>query len=860
MSVSKIRKLCPKIKIFSAVVVMFLVLGVFNQAQETIKSTSNTNQSTGSSPTPTPTSIPTPVPISDVTNQSDTTARRLEDIQKGLKMSPSVLVIESELPKLKDELDLRVTETTSLLSARPSLDTLSVIEQDWKALGKSVPIWKGDLTAQITALDTYVKELTDLKDLWEKTLADLKGSKAEADETSSPESNTNTEVAETKEVATEVPAEILQKITAIIGLIQETQKKVEASRGQLLTLQTQVSKQESRINETLRSITDVREEALSHLFFQDSPQIWNARRSTDSIGGIFSEARDSYTAQLNTLSEYASRKRVKFVIHALILLLFTGILFWARKRLRPIVEEEPDLKPAFSVFEFPIAGALILSIMLSGSLYPQAPRMLSAMLGAAALIPGIIYLRRILERPLFPILNALMVFYFVDLIKQITATLPLLSRILFTVELLGAIIFLIWFLRSKSLSDKIEVKHQRIFTTIRKALPFFIALFSIALIANIFGYVSLSNIVGNSVLGSSYIAIILYAVVQILKSLIIFAFRVRPLSTLGMVKTSREMLERKIFRGITWLGVLAWGILTLNLFSIKEAVFTSLKEGLTSRLEIGSIAISFGDVLIFCITVWLAFALSRLIRFILEEDVYPRVNLAGGVPYAISTMLHYVILVIGFILAIAALGLDLTKFTILAGAFGVGLGFGLQNIVNNFVSGLILLFERPVKVNDVVQIGTHQGDLKRIGLRASILRTLDGSEVIVPNSQLISEEVTNWTFSDQQRRLEINVGVAYGSDPREVMELLTKVALEHDEVMDEPLSRTIFIGFGDNSLDFQLRAWTDSDQWVVLRSDLTLAVHDALMEAGIEIPFPQRDIHLSLRDGKLLEDLSNDDK
>ncbi len=845
---------------FSAFFVMFLVFGVFHQAQEAEKSASNKKQSTDSSPTRTPTPIPTPVPLSDVTNQADATARRLEEIQKDLKMSPSVLVIESELPKLNDELDSRVTETTGLLSARPSLETLSVIEQDWKAFGKSVPTWNRDLTAQITALDAYAKELTDLKNLWEKTRSNLNRSKVEANVTVPPESNTTSEVAEVKEVETEVPAEILQKITQIIGLIQETQKKVEASRAKLLTLQTRVSNQEIRINKTLQSITDVREEALSHLFFQDSPQIWNARRSTDSIGGIFSEARDSYTAQLNTLSEYASRKGGKFVIHALIFLLFTGILFWARKRLRPMVEEEPDLKAAFSVFEFPITGALILSIMLSGSLYPQAPRMLSAMLGAGALIPGIIYLRRILEKPLFPILNALMVFYFVDLIRQITATLPLLSRILFTTELLGAIIFLIWFLQSKSLQDKIEVKHQWIFTSIRKSLPFFIGLFSIALIANILGYVSLSNVIGNSVLGSSYIAIILYAVVQIIKSLIIFAFRVRPLSALGMVKTSREVLERKIFSGLKWLGIIGWGLLTLNLFSIQDAVFEYFNDGLTAKLEIGSIAISFGDVLIFCIIVWLAFAVSRFIRFILEEDIYTRVDLAGGVPYAISTMLHYVILVIGFILAIAALGLDLTKFTILAGAFGVGLGFGLQNIVNNFVSGLILLFERPVKVNDVVQIGTHQGDLKRIGLRASILRALDGSEVIVPNSQLISEEVTNWTFSDQQRRLEINVGVAYGSDPREVMELLTNVALDNDDVMHEPSSRTIFVGFGDNALDFQLRAWTDSDQWVVVRSDLTLAVHDALQEAGIEIPFPQRDIHLSLRKGKSLDNLWNDDK
>ena len=128
-------------------------------------------------------------------------------------------------------------------------------------------------------------------------------------------------------------------------------------------------------------------------------------------------------------------------------------------------------------------------------------------------------------------------------------------------------------------------------------------------------------------------------------------------------------------------------------------------------------------------------------------------------------MLHYAILLVGFFFAVAAMGIDMTKFTILAGAFGVGLGFGLQNIVNNFVSGLVLLFERPVHVGDMIQVGEREGRLRHIGMRASVIRTLEGSEVIVPNGQLISEEVLNWTLSDQQRRLEIPVGVAYGTDP-----------------------------------------------------------------------------------------------
>ena len=170
-----------------------------------------------------------------------------------------------------------------------------------------------------------------------------------------------------------------------------------------------------------------------------------------------------------------------------------------------------------------------------------------------------------------------------------------------------------------------------------------------------------------------------------------------------------------------------------------------------------------------------------------------------------------------------------------------------KHIVNNFVSGLILLFERPVKVGDTVQIGEHQGDLNRIGLRASVVRKVDGSEVIMPNSKLISEEVINWTLSDQQRRIDINVGVAYGNDPENIIELLTKVALAHENILKSPPPRTLFVGFGDNSLDFQLRAWTDhTDHWVVIKSELAVGVHKVLRDENIEIPFPQRDLNLKI--------------
>ena len=241
-----------------------------------------------------------------------------------------------------------------------------------------------------------------------------------------------------------------------------------------------------------------------------------------------------------------------------------------------------------------------------------------------------------------------------------------------------------------------------------------------------------------------------------------------------------------------------------------------------------------------------AFTLSRFLRFVLEEDVLPHVSLPRGVPAAISTGVHYVILLLGFVLAIGAAGIDLSRFGLLAGAFGVGIGFGLQNVVNNFVSGLILLFERPVQTGDTIEVGALVGEVQRIGIRSSTVRTFEGADVIVPNASLISERVVNWTFSDRQRRVDLNLGVTYGTDPERVIALLVAVGRAHPEVLGIPEPVALFAGFGESSLDFSLRVWTRFEIFPRVRSEIGIAVNTALRNAGIEIPFPQRDMNVKV--------------
>jgi small-conductance mechanosensitive channel len=264
-----------------------------------------------------------------------------------------------------------------------------------------------------------------------------------------------------------------------------------------------------------------------------------------------------------------------------------------------------------------------------------------------------------------------------------------------------------------------------------------------------------------------------------------------------------------------------------------------------ATLTVGALSVSFGDVVAFAATIYVAFLVSSIVRYVLEEDVFPRLTLRPGLPYALSSLVRYSIVFVGFLVALAALGLNFDRITVLGGALGLGVGFGLQNIVNNFVSGLIVLFERPVRVGDAVQIGDVQGEVRRIGIRSSTVRTWEGADVVVPNSQLVSDKVTNWTPFDQRRRLDIQVSVAYGSAPEDVLKILSEAAKSHPDVLTEPTPLALFVGFGDSALRFQVWAWTARlSRFGAIKSEVGIAVYAALREAGLAIPFPQQEVRL----------------
>jgi small-conductance mechanosensitive channel len=238
--------------------------------------------------------------------------------------------------------------------------------------------------------------------------------------------------------------------------------------------------------------------------------------------------------------------------------------------------------------------------------------------------------------------------------------------------------------------------------------------------------------------------------------------------------------------------------------------------------------------------------LSGVVRRLLHRRILVHTNLDPGVRYAIARIVGYVVLVLGLFIGLETLGVNLSSLTVLAGALGVGIGFGLQNIVSNFVSGLILLTERPIRIGDRVDVGGTVGDITRIGARSTALVTNDNITIIVPNSEFITGRVTNWSIGDPKVRFHIPVGVSYGSDPRLVERLLLEGAAANPHVLKDPPPTVRFVEFGDSSLNFELRVWTIEmvTRPGALRSELNFAIWNTFKQHGIEIPFPQRDLHV----------------
>jgi len=312
----------------------------------------------------------------------------------------------------------------------------------------------------------------------------------------------------------------------------------------------------------------------------------------------------------------------------------------------------------------------------------------------------------------------------------------------------------------------------------------------------------------------------------------------------------------KTVPGLLWLRITvnlllwsAFGYALLRIWQVSAATIQQVENTLMRGFQIGEFQVVPVRILLAIALFAILVALARWIQTRLERHWLLYAPLDHGAREAVVTITGYVLITIAAIIGLGTAGFEFRNLAIIAGALSVGIGFGLQNIVNNFVSGLILLFERPLRTGDWVVVGSTEGYVKKISMRSTQIQTFDRADVIVPNSELISQQVTNWMLHDTRGRIRVPIGVAYGSDTQKVKQILEQVAAEHPSVVTDGTTnppKVLFLSFGDSALNFELRCFVRNvDDRLQVISDMNFAIDAAFRAEGVEIPFPQRVLHIN---------------
>jgi small-conductance mechanosensitive channel len=638
------------------------------------------------------------------------------------------------------------------------------------------------------------------------------------------------------------PPSLLEGAGAVRGRIRALDERARARLAETLEVQESVAALRIRIGGWIALADRTEKIREAQLFEIESVPLWRLLGRPQPVAKLVDQLHRSLQLHARSLVTFAAEEKATLLVLAAAFAALAWALGRAGRRFRSLAAEDAALRAPAEVLAHPIASAVLLTLATAPLVFPQEPATVTELLVLGMLLAFARALGRIMPPGLRKVVYALGITFAVERLGSLAPESSLLGRLILLVVASAALAGILGMMQKEAWSAGISSEGWR--RGLRAAALAATALLAGSVLANLVGNVSLARLLGRSTLAAVALGVLLAGVALVLQALWVGLLRLPRARRIGVVERHGALLEMRGTRYVRWAAIAAWALAAGSAFRLWPLLSTAVGGVLSKRLRVGGLDVSPGDVLAFGFTLWASVQLARLLAFALEEGLEGR-GLPRGIPAAVSRTAQYVVVAVGLGFATLASGMELTRFTVLVGTLGVGIGFGLQNVVNNFVSGLILLYERPVQVGDVVEIGTTVGTVQRIGIRSSTIATFQGAEVVVPNGNLISGELVNWTLSDRKRRVDVDVGVAYGTDPERVREILLGTLRGRADVAASPEPVALFGGFGDSALQFQLRFWTQQfDRWPVVASDVRVAVTRGLAEAGIEIPFPQRDLHL----------------
>ena len=760
------------------------------------------------------------ISISNISSESEKLSQRILKLRKVLKPSAAISEVDSILKIVAIEID---TKKDSLVQELPKMThrLLRVNKVEWNNYRTYLKKYQGILKDRSEEISNISNELTEEIKIWNQTKIQL---------VNSSDSN-----------------EVYNGLDQILETLKDILNVSYTRLDDVFIIQKGITEMVLNVNEMITEIELTQTQMQKDYFVFDSKPIWKSKdiglKAIDSTNTISLTDQVFIKLQVNKdqLKEFLSLNSKTAILQGffLLLLLVGFIRFGSKWKGETRESENPVEKQSKIILKHPISATIVVGLLISVFFYGTLNPAFSELHIILILIGTVILLPKITTKQFSQVLILILLAYLLQVFEVYLNPENSLIRSLIIVD---AFILIIALFRGRVIISRSPKQFKPIYRLFNFVSLVYIFFLVSAIIANIIGMVNLSRFLVFGVLISTALGMVVFLAVKIITSLIILFFRFRNPYNIQALSTMVTVTNKRIKPVLNLVGLLVWLVFSLKGFSLFNLLTKWFNELMTIHWKAGEMTISLGGILSFLGIFILSLFLAKLAATIFQDEWMVKA-LPRGVAPAISLLLRIILIAIGLYMALSAAGLDLSKLGFMFGALGVGIGFGLQNVVLNFVSGLILAFERPINLGDTIEIDQEFGIVTSIGVRSSSIKSYSGYEAIIPNGDLISKKVINYTLTNRDRRSKIVMKTAPTADPEKIIELFNEMAAAHPNTHKDPAPKTYFYGYDlDGNLSFALLYWTTFSDTLKTDSAIALKIFAKLKEEGIQPPAPVRRI------------------
>ncbi|UCE69798.1 MAG: mechanosensitive ion channel [Flavobacteriaceae bacterium] len=729
--------------------------------------------------------------------------------------------IDSLYPVYKELIADEEAKVAEFLVSNPNKQKINNLIKRWEEYRVQLGGWETEITAYVDRNLRLVKVIGSESVVWELTYE--------------------------RAISEEVPKELLNNVREVINDLKAIDQQTKDYNYTYLRLQTRINRLRQTVVEMMQALYDKRASETYDLFHQRHIPIWQVSlkdEATTQESGARPETLADPGVRVAELFQTHKEKLYFLIVLGLGLAAF--IMYLKKQLIKTLGQQASGSRASTSYLLFRMPAVVVAFILIfTGRLQLlEGTRFLGDILLFIMLLFAIFLIMHKIPRRYRGLLYFSILLLVLDSIKTYVWFESIDYRMFMLAEAIlmtGAI-----FYYTRPYLQTRQQMTTPIGRFIIRLVPLVYFLCAVSVVSNILGYTNLSDLTLKVCTQSGIAAIIAYALLLAVQSIFIGWLDQRFHRSAESNQEQLAFLKKRTGQFLRFTVIFLFVIGFLNIIDELRTVTEYISDAMTEPYVVGNLTFTLGSIFMFLLILVLSYISSRLVSFLVSDDygLLYFFRLPEGIPTAISLVLRYSIIVFGVILALSYLNVDLSQFNLMAGALGLGIGFGLQTVISNFVSGLILVFERPILPGDTIEVNNLFGKVSKIGVRASSITTYDGAEVVVPNMNLISNDLINWTLSDSIKRIEILVGTTYGADPNQVLEILRECAADLEYAIKEKDPLALFTEFGESSLNFRLLFWVPFEKGLSAKSDVSLAIYNKFKAAGIEIPFPQRDVHI----------------